>query len=46
MLHTWQNAAYLVDLKFEKKFGKKFGIFFGKSENDLFFLKMTGRLLG
>jgi hypothetical protein len=33
MLHTWQNAAYLGDLNFEKMFGKKFG----KSENDLVF---------
>jgi hypothetical protein len=38
MLQTWQNAAYLGYLKFGKKFGK--------SENDLVFLKMKGRSLG
>jgi hypothetical protein len=34
MLHTWQNAAYLVDLNFGKKFGEKFGEKFGKCQND------------
>jgi hypothetical protein len=46
MLHTWQNAAYLGDLNFGEKFGIFFGNFFGKSDYDLVFWQMTGRLLG